>query len=181
MANFWICQFSNAGLYPVIDNPSNDLKVFSCIPIRHCTLIIMKQHIQTPMQVILYRPMTAYPRSETLLIRKTRNKIPLFRPLLPLAPYNTLTHPECTQLFPRFSLCKLFDICIKRIYPPFPFPPPMSDSKCRTTPCCRRTKELSYLFIHNRMIPFQCNDILIILCYLSNNILLSHLRLSPCP
>ena len=29
------------------------------------------------MQVILYRPMTAYPRSETLLIRKTRNKIPL--------------------------------------------------------------------------------------------------------
>ena len=52
------------------------------------------------MQVILYRPMTAYPRSETLHIRKTRNKIQLFRPFLSLVLYNTLTHTECTKLFP---------------------------------------------------------------------------------
>ena len=52
------------------------------------------------MQVILYRPMTAYPLSETLHIRKICNKIFLLRPFLSLVLYNTLTHIEFTKLFP---------------------------------------------------------------------------------
>jgi len=52
------------------------------------------------MQVILYHSMSAYPLSETLHISKTCNKIFLLRPFLSLVLYNTLTHTECTKLFP---------------------------------------------------------------------------------